>query len=155
MTNQANCRADVSTVVAVTSKAYARTLPREADEPWTEIRPGDEKRMSNQMAILQEVEWETERGLFGASTLKKRVDHSTMCCPDCKVPGYYDRHGMIVCPNECGRIISDTPLLVPEDSFNDRTGGPTSGSAHNVFFNDGSGKQALNPAAFTPEPDVQ
>ena len=147
-TNRRNCRADVSRVEEILSKAAARPVTAEADEPFTPITPAHVDRMGKTTSILQEIVWETEKGTYGASTLRKKVKHETMCCPDCEIPGRYDDHGDVVCPSECGRIISDTPLMVPEDSFNGRVEGGASGSH--------GGKPALNPAAMSsPEPNVQ
>jgi hypothetical protein len=104
--------------------------------------------MGTVAAVLQEIVWETYKGAYGSSTLMKKVKHETMACPDCEIPGRYDTNGEIVCPKECGRIISETPLMLPEDSFNDRVSGSPSGDTP---------KPALNSAAPTvaPEPDVQ
>ncbi|TQQ81895.1 hypothetical protein [Halonotius roseus] len=101
--------------------------------------------MSKSASILQEVVWETYKGTFGSSTLLKEVAHETMCCPDCEVPGRYDSDGMIVCPKECGRIISDAPLMVPEDSFDSYGSSGPSGDSPTPALNDMT----------MPEPDVQ
>jgi hypothetical protein len=146
--NQTDCRADVSRVVNVLSEPASRPVTAEADERYTPINHAQIERMGKTAAILQEVVWETHKGTYGSSTMLKEVEHETMCCPDCEIPGRYDNHGDVVCPNECGRIISETPLMVPEDSFNGRVEGGPSGS--------NGGKPALNPAAMSsPEPNVQ
>lgn len=147
--NRTNCRADVSRVEEILSKAASRPTTAEADEPYTPISPHQTERMGKETALLQEVVWETYNGSYGPQTLLKRVEHDTMECPDCEVPGRYDNNGDVVCENECGRILSDKPLLLPEDSFNERVSGAPSGS--------GVGKPGLNPANDTGpnEPDVQ
>lgn len=147
MTNRTNCRADKSSVESVLSLAMARPVTAEADEPYTEILPHQVKRMDKVTAILQQVEWETKQGAYGSSTLVKEVKHETMACPDCEAVGRYDERGDIVCSNDCGRILNDDPLMLPEDHFSGRASGDVSGT----------GKQALNPANnnHAPEPDVQ
>ena len=147
-TNRTGCRADVSRVTAVLSKPASRPVTAEADERYTPISPEQVDRMGKTTSLLQEVVWETYKGTYGSSTLLKEVEHETMCCPDCEVPGRYDKNGEVVCPEECGRIISETPLMLPEDSFNDRVNGAPSGDTP---------KPALNPAntAVGAEPDVQ
>jgi len=148
MTNNTGCRADQSRVTKVLSKPAARPVTADADERYTPINHEQTQRMGKTAAILQEVVWETYKGVYGSSTLLKEVEHETMCCPDCEVPGRYDSSGMIVCPEKCGRIISDDPLMVPEDSFNGRVNGAPSGDTP---------KQALNPANNVggDEPNVQ
>jgi hypothetical protein len=96
------------------------------------------------LAYLQEVVWETYNGTYGPATLLKRVEHSTASCPECGGEGWYDHRGDVVCENdECGCVISNAPLLLPEDGFNNRCNGT-------------GGKRALNPAnPSEPEPNVQ
>lgn len=146
--NRTDCRADVSRVVSVRSRAASRPTTAESHESYTPIKPHQTKRMGKTTALLQEVVWETYEGTYGPNTLLKEVEHETMCCPDCEAPGRYDERGEVVCENKCGRIISDTPLMVPEDSFNDRVNGGPSGDTP---------KPALNPSnqSAAAEPDVQ
>lgn len=147
--NRTNTRADVSRVTEILSKPASRPTTAEADEPYTAISPKQTDRMGKVTALLQEVVWETYDGVYGPSTLLKRVEHDTMTCPDCDVPGRYDENGDVVCENKCGRILSDKPLMLPEDSFNQRVNGAPSGSH--------GGKPGLNPSNATGpnEPDVQ
>ena len=132
----------------ILSKPSSRPTTAESDERYTPISPDQTDRMGKTVALLQEVVWETYKGTYGPSTLLKRVEHETMCCPDCELSGRYDKSGEVVCPNECGRIISETPLMVPEDSFNGRVSGMPSGDTP---------KPALNPANIPSgsEPNVQ
>lgn len=147
MSNNTGKRADQSRVTEIKSEPASRPVGADPDMRYTPISQDHVDRMSKANAILQEVVWETYDGVYGPDTLLKECKHETMCCPDCEVPGRYDEKGMIVCPTGCGRIISDDPLMVPEDSFNDRCSGNASGD---------TGKQALNPQNLTSEePDVQ
>lgn len=126
--NRAGCRADVCRVENILSEPAARPITAEADEPFTEITPEHIDRMGKVTSILQEIVWETYKGTHGPATLLKEVSHEIMCCPDCEVPGRYDHNGEITCENDCGRILSEGPMMIPEDSYNGRVDGVPSGS---------------------------
>lgn len=146
MSNNTGKRADQSEVTEIKSEPASRPYGSDPDVKYTPISRDHIDRMSKANAILQEVVWETYDGTYGPNTLLKECKHETMCCPDCEVPGRYDENGDIVCPTGCGRILSEEPLMVPEDSFNNRCSGSASGETP---------KQALNPQNIDPEPDVQ
>lgn len=147
MSNKTGCRADVSSVESIRSKAFSRPTTADEDEEFTRILPHQTERMGKTTALLQDVEWEVYEGTYGPHTLLKEVKHETMACPDCEAKGVYDERGDIVCSNECGRILNDSPLMLPEDHFNGRTEGAPSGN----------GKQALRDAkaSHSEEPTVQ
>jgi len=147
MSNNTGKRADQSKVTEIKSEPASRPVGADPDMKYTPISKDHVDRMSKANAILQEVVWETYKGVYGSSTLLKECKHETMCCPDCEVPGRYDEKGMIVCPTGCGRIISDDPMMIPqEDSYGGRCDGAPSGDTP---------KQALNPRSISTEPDVQ
>ena len=146
-------RADNSTVVEILSKAYSVTLPADADAVPEPIYPEKVDRLGFPLAELQEVMWETYPGLHGTKTLLKKVEYTTTMCDECGGEGWIDYHGDTIC-DDCGMVLSRTPMMVPEGG--DHNGGPTAGISNYVFFNDGSGKAALNQNTFSgDEPDVQ
>lgn len=156
MPTTTDTRADNSRVTKILSEAYSVTLPADEDSVPEKIDPEKVERLGYPLAELQQVMWETHPGVYGPSTLLKEVEHSTSTCDECGGEGWYDHRGDVIC-EDCGMMLNSTPMMVPEDGFNDRTGGPTAGSGSYVFFNDGSGKQALNPHATNAadEPNVQ
>ncbi|WP_143421016.1 hypothetical protein [Halorubrum halodurans] len=138
----------------VLSEAYSVTLPADEDTLPESIYPEKVDRLGYPLAELQKVMWETYPGVFGPSTLLKEVDYSTSACDECEGEGWYDERGDVIC-DDCGMMLNSTPMLVADGDFDERTSGPTAGSGSYVFFNDGSGKQAINQNSVSPEPNVQ
>ncbi|WP_229112797.1 DUF2318 domain-containing protein [Halapricum desulfuricans] len=149
-------RADKSEVTEILSTAEAVTLPRKEDSVPVSITPEKVEKMDFPLAWLQEVEWEVYPGYYGPHTLLKQVEHGTSTCDECGGEGWYDHHGDIIC-NTCGMVLNRTPLIVPEDEFNDRAGDPSGNGGHYTFFNPGV-VPALNTNMTNgadSEPDVQ
>jgi len=143
MPTTTDTRADQTEVTNILSEAFSVTLPADADSRWEPIYPEKVDRLGFPLAELQRVEWETYPGVFGPSTLLKEVEYSTSECDECGGEGWHDHRGDVIC-EDCGMMLNSTPMIVPEDGFQDRIGDPTSGSESYVFFSDGSGKPPLN-----------
>jgi hypothetical protein len=149
-------RADTTAVLNILSEAEAVTLPADEDSVPQPITPEKVADMEYPLAWLQEVYWEKYKGAYGPNTLLKEVEHSTMECDECGGEGWYDDHGDVIC-DDCGMVLSHKPMMVPEDGFNGRCGDSTGMQGRYVFFNDGAGKQSLNPhrTNASDEPNVQ
>lgn len=156
MPTTTDTRASSCKVTEVLSEAISATLPLDEDSVWGEMYPEKVDRLGYPLAELQKVEWEVYKGVYGANTLLKEVEATEQDCGECGGEGWYDEKGDVIC-NCCGLLLNSTPMMIPEDNFNSRTGGPTAGSAHNVFFNDGTGSPAMNQNTTNAgdEPDVQ
>lgn len=156
MPTTAQTRADTTQVVQVLSNAEAVTLPaKEKDKRPKEITPADVEQMNYPLAWLQEVMWECYDGAYGPNTLLKDVEHSTMLCDECGGEGWYDERGDVIC-DDCGMVLTDDPMMVPEDGFTGRTSA-VSGSSRFVNF-DATSNPALNnntTNGATAEPDAQ
>ena len=157
MSTEAIVRADSFEVTNILSEAYAVTLPARADEIPYLITPEMVDEMDTKTAILQKVMWETEPGLAGSSCLLKEVEYSTAECDECGGEGWKDHRGDVVCQG-CGMVLSERPMMVPEQ-FKDthHSGGDTGGDAYFTTFNSGGSAPALNTEMMdhTAEPDVQ
>lgn len=148
-------RADNSRVVEVLSEAVSVTLPADEESVPEPIYPEKVDRLGFPLAELQKVMWEQYKGVYGSQTLLKKVEYTTSSCGECGGEGWIDDHGDTIC-DDCGMVMNSTPMMVADNDEASHTGGPTAGSANYVFFNDGSGKQALNQNTFSKtEPDVQ
>jgi len=148
-------RADNSRVVEVLSEAVSVTLPADEESVPEPIYPEKVDRLGFPLAELQKVMWEKYKGVYGSQTLLKKVEYTTSTCGECGGEGWIDDHGDTIW-DDCGMVMNSTPMMVADTDQASHTGGPTGGSANYVFFNDGSGKQALNQNTFSEtEPDVQ
>lgn len=154
MSIQKISRADSFKVVEILSEAQSTTLPEDAESVYDPIYPEKVSRLGYPLAELQKVVWETYKGVYGSSTLLKEVEYSTATCNECGGTGWKDEHGDTVCDG-CGLVMNETPMIVPEDDFSNRTG-DHGDSGYYVHFSDNSGP-ALNQnvSDTNSEPDVQ